>query len=194
MKKVLVYITLAFFSWTSQAQTSSGTWNNKTATYVNTAHQITWQLIDEWTWTGRPILTEGTLLKVRNDDTHILVSLSVQKDDSFVGDIWDCVSDYESPVVVSIKKVTAKQNGMVFLGTKATKSRLSGIHAVKTRTDMKKYYAEYNATVHGIEIMQILYRRGRCYTATVTALSVLEEDIPEFERIATEIFNGFIIR
>lgn len=176
------------------SQTSSGSWNSRTATYTNTTHGITWKLIDDWSWTGRPILAEGTLLKVRNDDTHILVSLSVYKEDGVVDDIWNHVSDYESPQIVNLKKMTAKQNGMTFLGTKASKSQLCGIHAVKTRTDMKKYYPEHKATVHGIEILYNLYKGRNLYTVTVTALSVLEEDISEFDRIATELFNGFSIK
>ena len=176
------------------SQTSSGTWNSRTATYTNTTHNLTWKLIDDWTWSGRPILAEGTLLKVRNDDTHILCSLSVNKEDAVVDDIWNHVSDFESPTIVNLKKMTAKQNGMTFLGTKASKSQLCGIHAVKTRTDMKKYYPEHKATVHGIEIMYNLYKRGNLYTVTVTALSVLEEEIPDFDRIATELFNGFSIK
>ena len=76
----------------------------------------------------------------------------------------------------------------------ATKSQICGIHAVKTRTDMKKYYPEYNQTVHSIEITYTLYRNGYIYTVSVTALSVLEEEISEFERFATMLFNGFHIQ
>jgi len=79
---VALLMTVGAFS-----QTSSGSWNSRTATYTNTTHGITWQLIDDWTWSGRPILADGTLLKVRNDDTHILVSLSFYKEDGVVDDI-----------------------------------------------------------------------------------------------------------
>lgn len=194
MKKFIITFTALLLSLMAYAQTSSGTWNSRTATYSNSTYKITWKLIDDWTWVGRPILTESTLLKVRNDDTHILVSLGVNKEDAVVEDIWEHVSDFEAPAVVELKKLTAKQNGMTFLGTKAVKSQLCGIHAVKTRTDMKKYYPEYKQTVHGIEIMYNLYKQGNLYTVTVTALSVLEEEIPDFDRIATELFNGFSIK
>lgn len=193
MKKVIISALLAFLSLSTFSQTSSGTWNSRTATYTNTVHGITWNLIEDWTWIGRPILTNGTLLKVRNDDTHILVSLAVHKEDKVISDVWDYVSEFESPAVIQLKKMTAKQNDMTFIGTKATKSQLCGFHAVKTRTDMKKYYPEHNATVHGIEIMYNLYNQGYTYTATVTALSVLEEEIDVFDRIAIELFNGFSI-
>lgn len=194
MKKTILIQLLAIIPLFAFSQTSSGTWNSRTATYTNTTHNITWQLIDELTWVGRPILTDGTLLKVRNDDTHILVSLAVHKEDGVVSDIWDHISDFESPEVVQLKKMTAKQNNMTFLGTKAVKSQLCGLHAVKTRTDMKRYYPEHNATVHGIEIMYNIYKRGFLYTVTVTALSVLEEEIDGFDRIAIELFNGFRIQ
>lgn len=194
MKRFLLTIMALLVALSAFSQTSSGTWNSRTATYTNTTHNLTWKLIDDWTWNGRPILAEGTLFKVRNDDTHILCSLSVNKEDAVVDDIWNHVSDFESPAIVNLKKMTAKQNGMTFNGTKASKSQLCGIHAVKTRTDMKKYYPEHKATVHGVEIMYNLYKRGNLYTVTVTALSVLEEEIPDFDRIATELFNGFSIR
>ena len=193
MKKTIILITLALLSFSTFSQTSSGTWNSRTATYTNTSHKITWQLIEDLTWVSRPILTEGTLLKVRNDDTHILVSLAVHKEEEAINDIWDYTSDYDSPAVVQLKKMTARQNGMTYLGIKAIKSQLCGLHAVKTRTDMKKYYPEHNATVHGIEIMYNLYKRGYAYTVTVTALCVLEEEINVFDRIAIELFNGFRI-
>ena len=193
MRKYLLTLLTALISVTAFSQTSSGSWNSRTATYTNSTHKIRWQLLDDLTWTGRPILTEGTLLKVRNDDTHILVTLAVHTEDSVPDDIWNFVSDYESPAIVQLKKMTATQNGMTYIGTKAVKSQLCGIHAIKTRTDMKKYYPEHQATVHGIEIMYNLYRNGKAYTITVTALSVLEEEIEIFDRIATELFNGFSI-
>ena len=194
MKKTILTLLLAIIPIFAFSQTSSGTWNSRTATYTNATHNITWQLFDDLVWSGRPILTDGTLLKVRNDDTHILVSLAVHKEDKAVSDIWDYVSEFESPAVVQLKKMTAQQNNMTFLGTKAVKSQLCGLHAVKTRTDMKRYYPEHNATVHGIVIMYNLYKRGNLYSMTVTALSVLEEDIDAFDRLATEIFNGFSIQ
>ena len=194
MKKSILASLFVLLSLSAFGQSSSGKWDVFTSKYTNTAHNITWQLLNNVTWVGRPILTEGTLHKVRNDDTHILVSLAVHKEDEGVDDIWDTIADYESPLAVQLKKMTATQNGMTFLGTKAIKSQLCGIHAVKTRTDMKKYYPEHDATVHGIEIMYNLYKRGNLYSMTVTALSVLEEDIDAFDRLATEIFNGFSIQ
>ncbi len=194
MKKCLSILAICLFASLAYAQTSSGSWNSRTATYTNTAHGITWKLIDEWTWVGRPILTESTLLKVRNDDTNILIKLGATKGDEGDTDAWDYISMFQSKQYLDMVRAQAKQNDMMFVSSKAVKSQLCGIHAVKTRTDMKKYYPEHKATVHGIEIMYNLYRRGNLYSVTVTALSVLEEDISEFDKIATELFNGFTIK
>ena len=194
MKRIILIITSAVISLTVLAQTSSGTWNSRTATYTNTTHKITWQLDDELSWVGRPILTESTLLKVRNDDTHILVKLGASREDGIRGDIWNHTSDFESSQIKDLHRLQAKQNGMTYLGTKATKSQLCGIHAVKTRVDMKKYYPEYDQTVHSIEITYSLYKGNYLYTVSVTALSVLEEEIDLFDRIATQLFNGFSIK
>lgn len=190
------FITIALAILTSAflyAQTSSGTWNSRTATYTNTTHKITWKLDDELTWVGRPILAESTLLKVRNDDTHILIKLGATKGDATDTDAWEYISLYNSPQYQDMYKAQAKQNGMTFLGTKVSKSQLCGIHAAKVRSDMKKYYPEHKQTVHSIEIMYQVCRRGYVYTATVTALSVLEEEIELFDRIATDLFKGLSI-
>ena len=194
MRKAFVFIVFVAFSLATFAQTSSGVWNSKTATYTNTTHKITWHLIEDAEWVDRPIIGEGTLLKVRNDDTQILVKLSATKADPGDEDAWNSISMYESPEFQEIPKQQAAYFGMEYLGTKAIKSQLCGIHAVKTRADMKKYYPEYKQTVHSIEISYSLYRNGYIYTVTVTALSVLEEEVEIFDRIATELFNGFCIK
>lgn len=194
MKKTFVFIVFVAFSLATFAQTSSGVWNSKTATYTNTTHKITWQLIEDAEWVGRPILDESTLLKVRNDETQILVKLGATATEPTDVDAWDYVQMFESPEFVNPQKQLAAYNGMEYVGTKAIKSQLCGIHAVKTRTDMKKYYPEYKQTVHSIELSYSLYRNGYIYTVTVTALSVLEEEIEIFDRIATELFNGFSIK
>lgn len=193
MKKTLLSIVFVAISLAAFSQTSSGVWNSKTSTYTNVTHKITWQLIEDAEWVSRPILGEGTLLKVRNDETQILVQLGATKTEPSDKDTWDYIQMYESPEFQELHKQQAAYFGMEYLGTKAVKSQLCGIHAVKTRTDMKKYYPEYEQTVHSIEISYSLYRNGYIYTVTVTALSVLEEEIDLFDRIATELFNGFNI-
>ena len=194
MKKIILALLLVFASTITFSQTSSGGWNSKTATYSNSAHKITWQLIEDADWVGRPILDESTLFKVRNDDTQILVRLGATKTKHSDEDVWDFVSMFESTEFTEPQRQLAAYNGMEYVGTKAVKSQLCGIHAVKTRTDMKKYYPEYKQTVHSIEIKYSLYRNGYIYTLSVTALSVLEEELVDFDRIATMIFNGFKIK
>ena len=194
MKKMFLSILFAAISYAAFSQTSSGVWNSETATYTNTTHKITWQLIEDAEWVSRPILEESTLLKVRNDETQILVKLGARKTKPGDEDVWDYIQMFESPEFQEVPKQQAAYFGMEYLGTKAVRSQLCGIHAVKTRTDMKKYYPEYQQTVHSIELSYSLYRNGYIYTVTVTALSVLEEEISDFERIATVIFNGFKIK
>lgn len=194
MKKIVLVFFLTFIFCEAFSQTSSGVWNSKTATYSNSVHKITWQLIEEAGWIGRPILEESTLFKVRNDEMQILVQLGATKTVPADDDIWDYVSMFESEDITKSKKQLAAYYGMEYVGTKAIKSQLCGIHAVKVKTDMKKYYSEYNETVHSIEITYSLYRNGYIYTITVTALSILEEEISDFDRLATMIFNGFKIQ
>lgn len=193
MKKTFLAVLLLFIPFLSYSQTSSGVWNSTTATYTNSVHKITWKLVEDLNWIERPFLTDGILFKMRNDDTHVLVKIGATETEPIDQDIWDEVSMFESDEFTKPTKQLAAYNGMEFIGTKAVKSQICGIHAVKTRTDMKKYYPEYNQTVHSIEITYTLYRNGYIYTVSVTALSVLEEEISEFERFATMLFNGFEI-
>lgn len=194
MKKVFILILLATFSLFAFSQTSSGLWDSSKATYTNSVHKITWQLIEDFDWIERPILSESTLLKVRNDDTHILVKLGANKEAGLEGDAWDLVTGKESPELEKMHKQQALQNGMTYLGTKSVRSQLCGHHAIKKRVDMKKDYPEYNQTVHCIEIIYLFYKRDYIYTVSVMALSVLEEETDLFESVATQLFKGFCIK
>lgn len=178
------------------AQTADGGWNHKTAVYNNSKHKITWQLYEDWEWVTRPVLTGSTLLKVRNDETGIVVSLGATKDNGIKetsSDAWDFIYLFDSPSFIVNKKELAKRNGMTYLGTKNLKSQICGIHAIKSRTDMKKDYLEYNRTVHSIQIEYYFHKRGYVYTLSITVLSILEDEIEIFDKIAAELFKGFSI-
>lgn len=54
---VCLFSLISIFSY---AQTSSGTWDSSTATYINNTHGISWKLIDDVEWSGRPIVCDGT--------------------------------------------------------------------------------------------------------------------------------------
>jgi len=192
MKKTLLSIVFVAISFAAVSQTSLGVWNNKTATYSNAEHKITWQLVDNLEWVERPILTKSTLLKVRNYDTELLVSLGANEYNSsdFV-DSWDYLSEIEIQQKELFKQLS-EQAGMEYVKTEATKSQLCGIHAIKIRSDSRAYNPESGQTIHYIEITYGLFRRGYIYTVSV-AVFVLEEDIADFDRIATMIFNGFKI-
>ena len=193
MKKGIITSLLATFSLFAFSQTSSGLWNSSTAKYTNSAHKITWQLIECLRWIGRPILSgPSTLLKVRNDDTRILVKLGANKEVGLKGDIWDHVSECES-LTDEMYKLQAQQNDMTYLGVKSMRSLLCGNHAIRLRIDMKKDYPEYRQTVHCVEIQYMFYKGNYLYCVSVVALSVLEEEIDLFEKLAAQLFNGFNI-
>lgn len=192
MKKTFLAVLLSFIPVLIYSQTLSGVWDKKTARYINTAHNITWQLIEELDWVERPIVDESTLLKVRNYDTQILVSLGADRYEGDYGDSWDYISEIESQQKALFKQLS-DLSGMENLETKAVKSQLCGIHAIKTRSDSKIYHPEYKQNVHYIEITYGLYHRGYIYTISIAAF-VLEDEIVEFNRVATAIFNGFKIQ
>ena len=180
---------LSVFSLT--AQTSSGIWNSRTATYSNDRYGVKWTLIDEVSWVGRPILTESTLFKVRNDDTQIMVSLGVRKADSPHYEIWDDLSVYTSDEIMSILRAGAKKDNMVLKSVQPVRSHVRGYHANKVRVEKTKYYSEYNTTVYAISYTYDVAKDGYIYAIAINGLSMLKEDISEFDRIVTVLLDGF---
>ena len=193
MKKYFLATLFIISSLSALSQTSSGVWNSKTATYTNSEHHISWKLIEEADWVGRPILVESTLFKVRNDDSHILITLSADKIPGLEGDIWDHISAFNSPEIEDNYKNLAKQNGMNYMGLKAEKSELSGFHAIRTIMFMEKYHPENQQTVNSIEVKYTFYKGDYMYNVTVSALSLLEEDIDLYDTIFSVLFDGFKI-
>jgi hypothetical protein len=157
-------------------------------------HGITWTLIEGLDWIGRPILTESTLLKVRDDDTHILVTLGAKRTNGDEIDIWDYLSMYSTKQYLDIAKAEAKRNDMVFQYFKPVKSQLCGQHAIKVKSDMTKYYSEYKTTIHTVKYLYQIISGGYVYTLEILGLSVREDELAEFDRIVTRIVNGFIIK
>ena len=193
MRHIYLIILLTFWAIPSLGQTSSGTWDDKTATYTNKAHKLSWKLIDELKWDGRPILTSSTLLKVRNDDTYILVKLGATH---YVGpeqDAWEVMAFYESPDYKKMIDATAKSEGMKVVDSKAIKSQLCGIHANKLITHYSKFLSEYQETIHRVDHTYQVAVNNYTYTLSVTALMLTGDELKDFEKVATKIFNGFQI-
>lgn len=95
MKRTILVFILTFIICEAFSQTSSGVWNSRTATYSNAEHKITWQLMDNTEWIGRPILEESTLFKVRNDELQVLVQLGATKSappTMISGTMFQCLS------------------------------------------------------------------------------------------------------
>lgn len=193
MKRLFTIYLVLFCSIVGIAQTTSGAWNEKTAIYTNTNHKITWKLIEELEWKGRPILTNSTLFRVRNDDTQILVSLGIQDADKSTKDIWDMLPAYNSKELLAFPKAEATRNGMELQYVRPMKSQLCGLHANKVKTDMTKYSPEYKLTMHSVKYMYQFIYSDYLYTLTVWGLSVWEDELEDFDYLATKIMNGFKI-
>lgn len=76
------------FSYAVAQKNSKGTWNSTTATYRNDKYGVIWELPTELKWTNRPILTESTIFKVRNNDMLLTVSIRVVPYNGETVDIW----------------------------------------------------------------------------------------------------------
>ena len=193
MKKIIISILILCWGVAAFSQVKSGTWNNATATYSNAKYGVTWTLIDGLEWVGRPILSDDTLLKVRNDDSHILVTLGAVLVDAKGVDIWDFVSQYNTEEFIAAARELAKHNGMTLQYVKPIRSQLCGKHAVKIKTDMTKYHPEYDVTVHSVEYKYQVVSGNAFLTLTVTGLSVLESELEDFDLIVKILFDGVSI-
>lgn len=191
MKRVILSLLLILSSISLTAQTSSGTWNTRTATYSNDRYGVKWTLIENISWVGRPILTESTLFKVRNDDTQIMVSLSVRKAESTNYEIWDDLPVYTSDEIMSILQAGAKKDNMVLKSVQPVRSQVRGYHANKVRVEKTKYYREYDTTVYAISYTYDVAKDGYIYAIAINGLSMLKEDIPDFDRIVATLLDGF---
>ena len=77
--------------------------------------------------------------------------------------------------------------------SKAVKSQLCGIHANKLTTHYSKYLSEYQQTIHRVDYTYQVAVNNYMYTLSVTALLLTGDELEDFERVATKIFNGFQI-
>ena len=194
MKRLNITLFAMLVAMISYAQTTSGVWNSTTSTYTNTQYGIRWKLIEEWDWEARPILSKSTILKVRNNDTRILVSLDVQslgKEEN--QEIWDYLHLYESKEYYNMQKAEAQRAGMVFQYSQSIKSQLCGKYANKIKTDMTKHYPEHNTTMHAVKYMYQVVSNNKLYSLCVHGLSVREDELEIFENLVTKIVGGFKI-
>jgi len=194
MKKISLSSFFILFLCSAMAQTTSGSWNSTSATYTKAKHSITWQLVDDLDWVGRPIIDGNTLCKVRNDELQLLVSLNAMYNDGPETDVWDMISMYDSDEYQKLPREEAKRNGMTYNGMKAIKSQLCGNHANKIKCDMSKYHSGYGITVHSVEYTYQFIKNHYIYTLAITILGSREEDLADYDRIVTMLFNGFSIK
>lgn len=191
MKKKVTILTVLLISFLNViAQTNSGIWNSKTATYTNEKYHVKWSLPNELTWIGRPIIVENTKFKVRNDDTNILVSLNIFSNSGPICDILE----YENEIkegIISKAKMTAGMHDMQYRWAKCDRKKIRGINALRTIFDISKYYPETNSTFHSIEYSYHIIYKNFVYSINVLAISINETDIKDFYPIAEYIIDGF---
>lgn len=175
------------------AQSYANGWNSVTATYENPHFGISWQLINELKWVERPAKADDVLLKVLNEDTHIMVSLKVSEINDSTVDAWDLLPLYTADEYQSKMHNMARILGMSLQYSQPIRSQLCGRRAVKVTTNMTKYHKEQDMTVHSVTYMYQVVDVNNIYTLSIVALSLLEEELKDFERISTMLINGFNI-
>lgn len=191
MKRILLSILMLLSVISLAAQTSSGYWDSKTATYTNDQYGVRWSIIKELSWVGRPILTGTTLFKVRNDDAQLMISLGVRQMENLNDDVWDYLDVYTSDEMMDLLRATAQKDNMVLRSVKPSRSQIHGYHAAKVRVEKTKYYAEYDTTVYAISYTYDVAKDGYIYAIAINGLSMLKEDIPDFDRIVSMLLDGF---
>lgn len=191
MKRNIFALAVLLISFTNViAQTNTGIWDNKNTTYKNKKFYVEWKLPNELTWIGRPILTEKTKFKVRNDDTNILVSLSIIPYSGPNRNIWEHQNEIKEHVI-SEAKMTAGMHDMQYRWVKCEKSKICGINALRTIYDLSKYYPETNSTFHSIAYCYHVSYKNLLYNINVLAISINEIEMNDFYPIAEYIIDGF---
>ena len=192
-KSIVFYILFLVSSLPTIAQTSEGKWDAESATYTNAKHGISWTLVEGMDWEGRPILTNSTLLKVRNKDAQIVVTLGATKGDTSEVDAWDYLSLYQSEKYIAMFELDAQRNNMTLNYVKPQKSQLCGRHALKIKVDMSRYYPEYDAILHSVWYQYQVVSGFFVYTLSIRILLSREEDLDDCDKLATMMFNQFAI-
>lgn len=175
------------------AQSYVNGWNSVTATYENPHFGISWQLINELKWVERPAKADDVLLKVLNEDTHIMVLLKVSEINDSTVDAWDMLPMYNADEYQSMTRNMARNLGMSLQYSQPIRSQLCGRRAVKVTTNMTKYHKEQDMTVHSVTYMYQVVDANHIYTLSIVALSLLADELKDFERISTMLINGFNI-
>ena len=187
---LLMFLMFISCTWVC-GQTSVEKWDHATSTFTSYKYKVRWKLIDDLSWVQRPRLSNSTIFKMRSDDTHILVTLSIIPYSGKPFDPWNYqafASEIKS--LRMMKNAEAERNHMKLKEYTSDKVIFKGLHAIKTAADMTRYYPEYQTTVHSIHYSYFLTKDNVVYNLSVVGLSVNEEEIELFNLLVAQLLEG----
>lgn len=193
MKKYIA-LALAIFASTSVfAQGAKGTWNQKTCTYTNTTHGITWTLPTEIGWKKVDATGPNICFKALDPETGLMLILNVKTDQAYGTDIWPSYPDMSSKEYKDYVIKGARSAGVTIKSMDVVKSQLDGVHALKTTTLMKKNDPAFGGVVDIYDITYTFILNNKLYSADMQALKELKDEVEGFDQAINMIFKGIKI-
>lgn len=191
MKRSILSLLATIISIIANGQAVSGTWDAKTATYINKSHHIVWHIMEDIDWVARPVLSNTTLFKAKDEESGIMVTLGCHRNNTPGSDVWDMLPEYDKKEFVDMLKAQAKEMGLTYKSKKTSRSQICGKHATKITTDMTQYHPQYNVTTHAMNTIYQVANGEYIYTLNILATTLREEDVPLFDKIVASLIKGF---
>ena len=156
--------------------------DNATSTYYNSEYGILWDLKEEGLeWHARPINAKSTIMKVRDYNLNILISMNVNPNDTGSDDAWEGYSYFNGKEMTDMRKALADMMGERVVNDKVEKKTVSSLHAIRTRTDQVKN------NMHSIVYGYYFVHNGYLYNVSISSLETASKDIPEIDKAAEKL-------
>lgn len=168
-------------------------WDENKSIYINEIHGIKWSLPRRLNWTGRPIVTESTIFKIRDDDNYILLSINVNNAGKENLDAWDVTGHYKSPEYIRTMRKIALQSETIYIDSEVTREIISGIHANKIITEYQIVQTDFPVGYYRLQYQYQLGNGENVYTFNITGLYLQKTEYKKFDKIANDIINGLVI-
>lgn len=162
--------------------------DTSTSIYYNSEYGILWDLKEEGLeWHVRPINAKSTIMKVRDYNLNILISMNVNPNDTGSNDAWDGFSYFDGKEMTDMRKALADMMGERVVNDKVEKKTVASFHAIRTRTDQVKN------NLHSIVYGYYFVYNGNLYTISITSMDTASKDIPAIDKAAEKLIAKLIV-
>ena len=152
------------------------------STYYNSEYGILWDLKEDGLeWHVRPIDAKSTIMKVRDYNQNILISMNVNPNDTGSSDAWYGFSYFNGKEMTDMRRAMADMMGERVVNDKVEKKTVASLHAIRTRTDQVKN------NLHSIVYGYYFIYNGNLYNVSITSIDTASKDIPAIDKVAEKL-------